>query len=166
MASMERNQAPVSAERKDCRPSHPVEFELESKRRQHAQRPQYPATRSTLRDREQDGGAPIIPFPQVRDHDDDWGTLMAIATLRVVAAYEAIENVEITSLPAVARGPFDLVCRSIFTTLLCLDEFGAAAWAEVDLASPPTSGSPLADRAPALRLLRELSLGVDGNGQP
>ena len=163
---MERNQAQVSAERNDCRPLHPAEVEVESRRRQHAARSQYPATRSTLIDRQQDGDAPIIPFPQVRDHDDDWDTLMAIATLRVVAAYEAIENVEMTSLPELTRGAFDLVCRSILTTLLWLDEFGAAAWAEVDLASTPTADSPLADRAPALRLLRELSLGADGNGQP
>jgi hypothetical protein len=84
---------------------------------------------------------------------------MALATLRVISAYEAIEEVSATSLPAVATGPFDLVCRSIFTALLCLDEFGASAWPEVQLASTPTAGPLLAGDAPVLRLLREPSLG-------
>ena len=162
---MERNQAPVFAERSECHPSHPAEGELESKRLQHAEMPQYPATRSTLIDREQNGGALIIPFPQVRDYEDGWDTLMALATLRVVAAYEAIENVATTSLPAVAKGPFDLVCRSIFTALLCLDEFGATAWPEVNSASIPTAGPPGVGEARALRLLRELSLEAEDNGQ-
>jgi hypothetical protein len=90
---------------------------------------------------------------------------MALATLKVVSAYEAIEDVSVTSLPEVARGSFDLVCRSIFTSLLCLDEFGAAVWPEVKRASIHPAGSSSAAGLSVVRLLRGPSLGDDGNGQ-
>jgi hypothetical protein len=90
---------------------------------------------------------------------------MATATLQVVSAYEALEEVSVTSLPAVARGSFDLVCRSIFTALLCLDEFGATVWPEVKHASIHPSGSPTPAGSSVVYLRRGPTLGDDGDGQ-
>jgi hypothetical protein len=116
--------------------------------------------------RERDHAARIIPFPQYRIYDDDWEAHMATATCQIVSAYEAIEKVSTITLPAAASGLFDLVCRSILAALLCLDEFGAVAWPEVDFASTTLTRAGRSTEAgsPGVHVLRESPLGGEDSG--